>query len=203
MLKYVYRFILLLFCVLSVEAWASSEITALLHKANDPVLGNPKGEITIVEFFDYQCSHCIDMAPVMHDVINNNKEVRLVLKEFPIRGALSDYAARAALAANKQGKYADFSYALFVNQPLSEENILMLASNSGLNVEQLKKDMKDIAIKNQLASNINLARELKLTGTPAFFIGKTDATSLDNLQFFLGAMRQSELQTAIDKVKQH
>jgi protein-disulfide isomerase len=179
---------------------ASSYITGLFHGQNDPVAGNPNGKITIVEFFDYQCPHCIDMAPVMKDIIKANPDVRVIYKEFPIRGPMSELAARATLAANKQGKYNELSYALLTaNQPLTQDLIDQLAQKSGINVEKMKKDMNDSSINKQLDETIKLAKDLKLFGTPAFFIGKTDATNKSDIAYVPGQMNQKQLQDAIDK----
>ena len=174
-------------------------INDLFHNASDPVIGNPQGQITIVEFFDYQCSHCITMAPIISNIIKTNPNLRVVLKEFPIRGPVSEFAARAALAANKQGKYADFSHALLsANQPLTETDVLQIAKASGLNLTQLKKDMDSPAIYNQLDRTSKLAQTLKLIGTPAFFIAKTNVKNSANVNDIPGAMSQSELQEAIN-----
>lgn len=180
----------------------AASVNSLFHQANDPVAGNPKGGVTIVEFFDYQCSHCVDMAPVVQSIIRSNWNVRVVFKEFPIRGPMSDFAARAALAANKQGKYYDFNHALMLaNQPLTEESIMTIAKDVGLNVEKLKKDMDSASIKNQIRANDKLAESLKITGTPAFFIGKTNAASMNDVKFILGGMSQSQMQELIDNIK--
>lgn len=172
----------------------------LFHQANDPVAGNASGNITVVEFFDYQCPHCVDMAPVISAIIKSNPNVRVVFKEFPIRGPVSDFAARAALAANKQGKYYDFSHAvLSAKPPLTQDAILVIAKNSGLDVEKLKKDMDDQSVRDQIKANIKLAQDLKLFGTPAFFIGKTDAKDSANIAYVPGQMDQTQLQGSIDK----
>lgn len=181
---------------------AGSFATSLFHQPNDPVAGNPNGTITIVEFFDYQCSHCIDMAPVITDIIKANPDVRVVFKEFPIRGPMSEFASKAALAANKQGKYYEFSHALLASKkPLTQELVLQVAKEQGLNVEQLQKDMNDPAIADQLKNNQKLAQGLKLFGTPAFFIGKTNATTSAGINYIPGRMDQAQLQNAIDKAK--
>src|SRR6185295_1294162 len=88
-----------LFASFSVACFADTA-TWLLNEKNDPVAGNKKGNITIVEFFDYQCSHCSNMTPVLQKIIKQNPNVRVVYKEYPIRGMISEYAARAALAAH-------------------------------------------------------------------------------------------------------
>jgi protein-disulfide isomerase len=172
---------------------------ALFHQTADPVAGNPSGKVTIVEFFDYQCPHCVDMAPVISSIIKNNPDVRVVFKEFPIRGPVSDFASRAALAANLQGKYYDFSHAvLTAPQPLTSDAILAIAKAQGLDVDKLKKDMDDKAVAEQLKNNTKLAQDLKLFGTPAFFIGKTDGSTIT---YVPGQMDATQLQGAIDKAK--
>ena len=177
---------------------AASFAKPLFNQANDPVAGNVNGKITVVEFFDYQCPHCIDMAPVIAEIIKNNADVRIVFKEFPIRGPMSEVAARAALAANIQGKYYEFSHNLLVvNKPLSEEVILDVAKKSGLDVDKLQKDMKGDVVNKQLADNMKLAQDLKLFGTPAFFIGKTNGST--TVAYIPGQMDQKQLQTEIDK----
>lgn len=173
---------------------------ALFHQSNDPVAGNPKGKVTLVEFFDYQCPHCIDMAPVVDAVIKANPDLRVVYKEFPIRGPVSDFAARAALAANKQGKYVTFSHAvLAAPQPLTQDTVLTIAKNTGLDVDKLKKDMDSKEIKDQLQATIKLAQDLKLFGTPALFVGKTNASGKEMINYIPGQVDQTQLQNLIDQ----
>lgn len=176
---------------------------ALFHQGNDPVAGNPKGKITVVEFFDYQCPHCVDMAPVLDEIIKANPDLRIIFKEFPIRGPMSELAAKAALAANKQGKYLELHRALLTaNQPLTEEMILTLAGKVSVNVDQLKKDMKDSSISDQLKSNYKLAQNLKLFGTPAFFVGKTTLNQnapAGSISYVPGRTDQQQLQALIDQ----
>ncbi len=190
-----------LFFSLSLVAQADP-VNDLFRQANDPVAGNPKGKVTVVEFFDYQCSHCVNMASIMASVIKANPGVRIVFKEFPIRGPMSEYASLAALAANKQGKYYPFSHALLTtNLSLSESNVLDIAKSVGLDTKKLEKDMKSSSVKNQLQANLNLARDLNINGTPVFFIGKTDAKNSQDVNYVLGEMSRSELQDAINKAK--
>lgn len=185
----------------AVTAYAASS-DVLFHHSGDPVGGNPNGKVTIVEFFDYQCGHCIAMAPVMQNIIQHNPDVRVVYKEFPIRRGMSELAAKAALAANEQGKYASFSHALLsVNQPLTPALIFSLAQNAGINVKKLKQDMNSKNIQNQINTTKQLAAALNIPGTPAFFIGKTNVVN-GQFQFVPGEMSQSELQDAINKASQ-
>jgi protein-disulfide isomerase len=173
---------------------------ALFSQGTDPVAGNPNGKITIAEFFDYQCGHCIDMAPTVDAIIKANPDVRVVYKEFPIRGPVSEFAARAALAANKQGKYRELSHGIMAAKPpLTQEAVLAIAKNVGLNVDELKKDMADKTIDAQLKANMKLAQDLKLFGTPAFFVGKTDGNG--NINYIPGEMKQEQLQSLIDQAQ--
>lgn len=171
---------------------------ALFRTPNDPTGGNPNGKITIVEFFDYQCPHCVDMAPVMDLVIKSHPELRIVYKEFPIRGPQSELAARAALAANIQGKYYPFYRALITsNKPITEDVIFDIAKTNGINVDKLKKDMNDKTVSDQIKANIKLAQDLKLFGTPAFFVGQTDAKG--NISYIPGQITQAQMDDAISK----
>ncbi len=182
---------------------AASFAKALFHVDNDPMAGNPNGKVTVVEFFDYQCPHCVDMAPVIDSIIKANPDVRVVFKEFPIRGPMSEAAARAALAANMQGKYLVFSHAILnANKPLTDEFILETAKNAGLDVDKLKKDMNSKAVKDQLEANIKLAKDLKLIGTPAIFVGKSSASGKDPINYIPGQADPAQLQGVINQAKQ-
>lgn len=199
MLKKILSFSVGLLLILSSAVYAQTAST-LLH-GNDPVAGNPRGNITIVEFFDYQCSHCIHMAPVISAIIKNNPDVRIVFKEYPIRGPLSEFASRAALASNLQGKYYSFNHALLTsNEPLTQTNILTIAKQIGLNISQLKKAMYSNTVNNQLRTNQQLAQQLKIQGTPAFYFAKSKNSQ--KVTSVLGSMTQSDMQKVIDHVRQ-
>jgi protein-disulfide isomerase len=200
-IKHFIWFNLSLLLAFSLAAKADS-VNNLFRQAGDPVVGNPNGKITVVEFFDYQCSHCANMAAVMPLILRANPDVRIVYKEFPIRGPVSEFAARAALAANKQGKYAEFNHALLsTSLSLTDSTILDIAKSSGLNMAKLKKDMDSSSISRKLNENMQLAQRKHVTGTPAFFIGKTNAPNDEDVNFVLGEMSYNELQDAIDKAK--
>lgn len=177
---------------------ASTFAKDLFHQANDPTAGNPNGKVMIVEFFDYQCQHCIDMVPIMDAIIKANPNVRVIYKDFPIRGPVSEFAARAALAANQQNKYAEFSHALLaLNKPLTQEIVLQVAKDKGLDVMQLQKDMDDKRVNDLLKSNTKLAQNLKLFGTPAFFI--VNVSREGNINYVPGQIKQQQLQDILDK----
>ncbi len=179
----------------------TQNVNALFNNPENPVIGNPKAKIAIIEFFDYQCSHCKSMAIVVKKVLKNNPNVRLIAKELPIFGGASSYAAKAALAATKQGsqKYEKFHNALIASSgPLSQSKILKIAKQSGLNVTQLKQAMNDPDIAAQIKQNFKLAKQLNIMGTPAFVIGNPKKSAF---KFVGGAVSQQVLQQKIDSVK--
>ncbi len=135
------------------------------------VVGNPNGHVTLVEFFDYQCGHCKQMSPIVHELIKSNPDLRVVYKEFPIFGKSSEFASKAALAAAKQGKYTHMQNALFaIKEHYDEKVVLETAKSLGLNATQLKKDMDSPEMSNILKQNRQLAEQMKLMGTPAFIV---------------------------------
>ncbi len=145
---------------------------------NDPATpfgGNIKGNVTVVEFVDYQCGYCKRVRPVVEELLRGDGNIRIVFKEFPILGAPSVIAARAALAAWKQshGGYNKFHFALMATKgKLSEDRIMAVAAKSGLDVERLRRDMAAPEIDEALQKNFRLAEDLGIRGTPAFVIGK-------------------------------
>ncbi len=183
---------------------APQYVDVLFHQNDNPMGGNAKGKVILVEFSDYQCSHCIETSPVVDSLIKSNPNLLVVVKEFPIRGAVSEAAARAAIASEKQGKYWQFRDALFKNgNGLTEDKIYEVAKNLGLNVDQLKKDMNDPAIRKQVETNQNLAKNLKLVGTPAFFIAKSDVKQgapSSAINYIPGVASQPQLQSIIDQL---
>jgi protein-disulfide isomerase len=154
-----------------------------LFKGELTITGNPKGNVTMVEFFDYQCGHCKEMKSVIDDLLKNDKNLRVLYKEFPIFGKTSEFASRAALAAAKQGKYDALHQALLkTDKRLDEATVLAAAKSVNLDIEKLKKDMDSKEITDILAENRVLAEKLRLMGTPAFIIAATP-----NGQFKVGS----------------
>jgi protein-disulfide isomerase len=145
---------------------------ALLRDPESPVAGNPDGDVTIVEFSDYQCPYCKRAHGTVKSVMASDPMVRLVYKDLPILGEASRIAAVAALAARKQDKHAALHNALMEhNGKLDAERIFEIASSVGIDVAQLQKDMEDPKIKSLIERNMALASELGVRGTPAFVIG--------------------------------
>ncbi|WED42281.1 DsbA family protein [Legionella cardiaca] len=167
------------------------------------VVGNPKGNVTLVEFFDYQCIHCKKMASVISDLIKKNNNLRVVYKEFPIFGKSSDMASRAALAAAMQGKYKEMHEALIKqDKRLNADIVMNTAKSLGLDMAKLKTDMESKTVTDALDANRQLAEKLHLMGTPAFIIAATPAGQLkeDTTPTFIpGAASEESLQELIKK----
>jgi len=178
-------------------AQAKSKIPSLrkelLEDASAPILGNPGGDVTLVEFFDYRCPYCRQVEPFLQTLVKSDPGLRIVEKEFPILGPASVYAARAALAANKQGKYKQFHDAMMAKKAnIDEATVLNLAEQAGLDIDRLKADMNRPEVDSEIKRNREIAKELKLNGTPAFIIGTElvpGATDLETLKSMLDDAR--------------
>lgn len=158
---------------LQAQAAIKDNRMALLRDKYSVVAGNPKGDVTIVEFFDYQCGYCKAVKPQLDRALKADRNIRLVYKEFPILGSVSTYASRAAIAARKQGddKYRAYHNALMKARRLSVPAVLAIAKQVGLDVDKLRKDMNDPEVAETIRRNHALARKLGIRGTPAFVIG--------------------------------
>jgi protein-disulfide isomerase len=147
---------------------------AIFRSEADLVGGNPKGKVTMVEFFDYNCGYCKRAFPDVMKMIKADGDLRLVMKEFPILGPGSTFAARAALASRKQGKYWEYHVALMAHEgKMDEAAALAIAGQVGLDVEKLKRDMDSTDVTSVIDANMKLAETLTIQGTPAFIIDKT------------------------------
>ncbi len=159
-----------------------------------PVAGNPAGDVTLVEFFDYRCPYCKQVAPALNQLLKEDKKLRFVFKEFPILGPESVTAARAALAAQAQGKYHAFHNALMqLRGNFDEAAVMRVAQSVGLDVERLKTDMKKPEIEENLRKTYQLAKALNISGTPAFVIGERiipGAIDLETLRLLIRQARQ-------------
>jgi protein-disulfide isomerase len=144
----------------------------LFDDARDPVAGAADGAVVLVEFFDYRCGYCRAMVGGINELIEATPDLRFVFKEFPILGPDSLAAARAALAAERQGSYLAMHNALMAASDLSQDGIETIARELGLDLERLRADMADPAIQQLIDDNRRLAAELGINGTPSFVIGE-------------------------------
>ena len=140
---------------------------------NAPVIGNPDGDITVVEFFDYNCPYCRRVMPELEEVMAADGDIRVVMREWPILGEDSVFAARAALAAREQGLYEPFHLALMALEGRATPGTVMqVAEEVGLDVAKLRADMDAPAIATHFQASMELAQALGFTGTPSFVIGE-------------------------------
>ena len=154
-------------------ALLSSRRDVLERDPNAPVLGNVDGDVTIVEFFDYNCPYCKRVKPEIQALMAADPDIRLVYREWPILGEGSVFAARAALAARNQGKYEEFHWAMMGLQGRAEEaSILNAAVEIGLDADKLRADMDAPEINEHIQTSMELAAALGFNGTPSFVIGE-------------------------------
>ena len=147
---------------------------SVLRDPDIPALGNPKGDISIVEYFDYQCPFCRKVAPELMGVVRDDGKVRFVLKDWPILGGVSVYAAKLVLAAKYQDKYEAAHFALVSSTvKLSEASVNDLLQKAGVDVERAKNDVEanKASLEALLARNDGQAKAFGFRGTPGFIIG--------------------------------
>ena len=163
---------------------------------NSPNLGNLAGDVTVVEFFDYNCPYCRQAGKTVQALLAADANVRVIYREWPILGEASIYAARAVLAARAQGKYEEFHWVLMNGEGrASEASILKTARDLGLDITKLKADMISPAVEAHIAQSSALARKLGFTGTPAFIVGDRTAPgmlSVDEITALVAEARASK-----------
>jgi protein-disulfide isomerase len=166
----------------------------LLNDPNSPVSGKLDGDVTVVEFFDYRCGYCKRVAGAVTQLQQDDPNVRIVYKDYPILGEGSVLAARAALASKAQGKHLAFHEALLASEEdLTPETIFALATAVGLDTEKLHRDMESPSIQTAIERNRTLARELGINGTPGFIVGT---------ELVPGALELKDLQNLVNQVRQ-
>lgn len=146
------------------------EKQSIFRSPLDFVLGNPEGDITVVEYFDYNCGWCKRALKEVSTLTKVDQNVRVVMKEFPIFGEGSEFAARAAMASKVQGKYWEFHTALMQAKRVTKENTLEIASQVGIDVAALQEEMKKPKYQQAIADNGRIAQALGMQGTPGFII---------------------------------
>ncbi len=170
-----------------------SQRDRIYNSAFSPIAGNPDGDVTVVEFFDYQCGYCKRVFGSFVKTVKQDGNVRVVFKEFPILGPASRFAAEAALASKMQGKYFEFHRALMeLKTGLNPHSVLAVAKSSGLDVDRLQEDMKSSPVQDEIKRNFELAENLGIRGTPAFVIGD---------QLVPGAINAATMKTMIAEAR--
>ncbi len=173
-----------------------------------PVLGNPDGDVTLVEFFDYRCGFCRKHYGLINQLVKEDGNIRLIMKQFPIldREGVpphSRLAAAAALAAHKQGKFEELHHAMMTSETaVTDSLILTLAARVGLDVLQLRTDMNSKQIQSSLDTSLYVGQDIGFSGTPAYVIGQDvieGAASYEKMKKAIATARQQNKSLAQQK----
>ena len=168
----------------------------LLHDPNSAVAGNPNGDVTLVEFFDYRCPYCKAIEPSLDALIKEDGNLRVVYKEFPILGPTSVVASRVAIAARQQGKYAAFHARMMaLKGNIDDDAVMKVAEASGIDLAKLKRDMTAASVGQIIQRNYALADALGIDATPALVIGDQltmGAVDIDGLRQLIADARKNK-----------
>jgi len=177
------------------KAAVQSMASDIFRSPGDHVVGNPDGDITVVEFMDYNCPFCKRALADVEKMIENDKNIRVVMKEFPILGESSTFASRAAIASRAQGKYWEFHLALMRKRgSATETSVFKAAEKVGLDVAKLRKDMDSSEVTEIIERNYAIAQALNINGTPAFVIAEN---------ILAGAVGYDVLTSTVAKVREN
>ena len=161
------------------EALAQSA-DALYNNAADGVVGNPEGTVTLVEFFDFSCGYCHRIYPVLKNIVAKNADLKLVVKPLAFLSPMSQYAAKAALAAKEQGKFAEVYSAIFeIKGPLTEAKIDEASVKAGADLEKLKADMESETVSKTISETAALASKIGVNGVPTLVMNNKILQTLD------------------------
>ena len=168
----------------------------LFDDAGDPAMGNSDGGLVIYEFSDYNCGYCKRVFEPIQQILRDDDDIRLVVKEFPILSQSSLVAAQAAVAAEKQGKFAGFHINMMTYRgKITTKSIMDAAEQAGIDIAQLKTDMAGSAVESIITRTRQAAEALQLTGTPALVIGDTivrGAVDIDEFRRLIAAERAKQ-----------
>ena len=165
---------------------------SLFEDENAPVAGNVNGDVTMIEFFDYNCGYCKKSALEVQQLLDSDGKIKIIYREWPVLSEDSVFGAKAALAARKQGMYLEMHHALMALPRVHQASTLAAAKTLGLDIARLQKDMTAPEIEQHLRRSVTLAQGLGFTGTPSMIIGNDVA---------LGYLPLSALQSRIQRAR--
>jgi len=179
------------------EASVTENSNAIFNSPRGVLLGNKDGDVTFVEFFDYNCGYCKRAMTDMLDLMKSDSKLKVVLKEFPVLGEGSVEAAQVAVAVRMQDsggrKYLDFHQKLLGGRgPADKARALAAAKDAGLDVGRIEKDLASPEVKATIEENFKLAEAMGMNGTPSYVIGKqivVGAIGLEGLKEKIGLAR--------------
>ena len=166
----------------------------LFDVSDTSVLGNQKGDITIVEFFDYNCSYCKVAAQNIRNLIRDDGNIKFIPREWPILNSVSVLASKAAIASIKQNKYKEFHWKLMDEKSLSEDKIISLADDLDIDLIQLEDDMNSEFVNGHIEKSTLLAKKIGFSGTPFFIIED---------EFIPGYVPIEEMKAIISKIRKN
>lgn len=169
---------------------AGNDITKIFPGAQ---AGNPQGDVTVIEFTDYNCGFCRASVPDVQRLLKSDGNIRLVYRELPILSPTSRVAASWALAAASQGKHKAFHDALFASGRAEEQNIAAAAQAAGLDIAQARKFAASPQVAQEIERNLSMMQQIGFNGTPTFIIGD---------QILEGALGYEALKNAVEKARQ-
>ena len=165
----------------------------LFNNEKSPFIGNPNGDVTMIEFFDYNCHYCKQIFPELKSLSESDKHLKIIFKDFPILGPTSETSAKWALAAQIQGKYFPFHQKLMEHKgPFTDDDVEAIAKNIGMDLAKAKHDVEGTEVLLQIERNRSLASQMNFNGTPSFVI---------NNEAFSGVPDQKELSKKIAEAR--
>ncbi len=174
------------------QKMVEANLPALNNDANTPFIGAADAPIVLVEFFDFSCHYCHKVYPAIKQIAEANPDIKIVFKPLTFVAPISKYAAKAAIAANEQGKFFDAYNAIFSFEGRPDEaKIDELVASTGVDMEKLKADMASDKVNNTLNSINDLAGKIQVNGVPALFLNGKQLRTIDG----------AEIQRQIDSVK--
>lgn len=183
---------------------ANQALASVLSDPNTPILGNPDGEVTLIEFFDYNCGYCRRMADPLQDLLAEEDNLRIVMIETPILSQESYEATQVALGVNiLGGYYSDLHFdAMTMGGRSSGDSLLDVARDLGVNVDVLRAVMSSDAVEDTISRNYEAMQSLEISGTPAFVVaGSASPTHLTDINIMRGAVPVEELRSAIEMLQ--
>lgn len=175
-----------------VGALVAANRGAIVDPVGSAWAGNPKGDITLVEYFDYDCGYCRASLPMLAELVKDDPNLRIVFRDYPVLTEESGTAARWSVAAAKAGKFEAFHQALYARGPVSDATIVAAAKASGLDPAKLRTAAADPSVDQEIAKNLTIGRELGMSGTPSWVIGDrviSGAQSIDRMKQLIADAR--------------
>jgi len=164
---------------------------AIMNSIGSAWSGNPKGDVTVVEYFDYNCTYCRANLPVIDQLVAADHGVRVVYRELPVLSEESGTAARLSLAAATLGRFKPFHDTLYAGGPITDQTLAAATRATGLDPAKLKAASATPAIDDAIRANLSLMRPLGMSGTPTWVVGNRVLSGLQSLDQLQAAVKDA------------